>query len=147
MKASVSRKELRHEVGDSYDEFEAVCQEDKLVGWTASQTNRSGYGSNVISMEQTSEAINKNFGSYLTLGLARTQEDKNKNTGRLSVCKNRNGPDGMTYNIFMDPANVDIKILDEYDPRSAPQSMVDPEEQKRRMQAKYKKYKELNGRQ
>ena len=96
-------------------------------------------------MEQTSEALNKNFGSYLTLGLARTQEDKNKNTGRLSVCKNRNGPDGMTFNIFMDPSNVDIRILGDFDPRKDISSLVDVEEQKRRMRAKYKKYKENNG--
>lgn len=141
LKASTNKnKELRHEIGDTYDEFEAICQEDKMVGWTASQTNRTGLSSSTVQMDQTSEALNKNFGSYLTLGLARTQEDKNKNTGRLSICKNRNGPDGMTFNIFMDAANVDIKILDEYDYRSQAVSLVDTTEQKRRMREKYKKY-------
>src|SRR3972149_388804 len=131
--SSIKTKELRHEIGESYDEFEAICQENQLVGWTASQTNRLGLTASTIDMSQTSEALNKNFGSYLTLGLARTQEDKNKNTGRLSICKNRSGPDGMTYNIFMDPANVDIRIIDEYDSQKAPITLVNAEEQKRRM--------------
>jgi len=40
LKSSSIRKELRYEIGETYDEFEAVCQEDQIVGWTASQTNR-----------------------------------------------------------------------------------------------------------
>lgn len=145
LKASSVKKELRFEVGETYDEFEAVCQEDNIVGWTASQTNRTGFNVDVVQMEQTSEAINKNFGSYLTLGLARTGEDKNKNTGRLSICKNRSGPDGMAFNIFMDPANVDIKILEEYDPRASRKSLVNANEEKRRMREKYNKFKTNGG--
>jgi hypothetical protein len=33
------------------------------------------------------------------------------NTGRLFIAKNRNGIDGVVYPIFMDAANVDIKVL------------------------------------
>jgi hypothetical protein len=43
--------------------------------------------------------------------VSRTIEDKQNNQGKIFVAKNRNGPDGMVYNIFMDTSNVNIKIL------------------------------------
>ena len=140
LKSGTVRKELRHELGETYDEFESLNQELNTVGWTASQTNRTGVSSNTIQMDHMSEAFNKNFGSYLTLGLSRNNNDKMNNTGRLSVIKNRSGPDGITFNIFMDPANVDIKILDEYQ-GEANDDLSDPDELKRRTAIKYKKFK------
>ena len=141
LKPSKVRQELRHEIGETYDEFETMCQEENVAGFSASQVNRSAYNSSVITLEQTSEALNKNFGCYLTLGLSRTQEDKVKNTGRLTICKNRNGPDGMSFNIFMDAATVDIKVIDDYDPKQNVVSLVNEEETKRRMRVKYEKFK------
>ena len=38
-------------------------------------------------------------------------EDKITNGGRMYIAKNRNGPDGMVYPIFMDTSNVNIKVL------------------------------------
>ena len=38
-------------------------------------------------------------------------EDKNTNQGRIFVAKNRKGPDGLVYPIFMDTSNVKIKVL------------------------------------
>ena len=37
--------------------------------------------------------------------------DKTKNSGRIFVAKNRNGPDGMVFPIFMDTSNVKINVL------------------------------------
>mgnify|MGYP001578540970 CR=1 FL=1 len=144
LKSVSFKKELRHEIGDTYDEFESIIQELNTVGITASQLNREGYSSQIVTMAHTSEAFNKNFGSYLTLGLSRDSQDKINNTGKISVCKNRNGPDGMVYNIFMDLANVNIKVLDLYNPGIDLPNMVDPEEEKRRLREKYKKFKEKN---
>ena len=43
--------------------------------------------------------------------VSRTIEDKQNNQGKIFIAKNRNGPDGMVYPIFMDTSNVNIKIL------------------------------------
>ena len=43
--------------------------------------------------------------------LSRTIEDKNSNEGRFFIAKNRNGPDGLVYPIFMDTSNVKIKVV------------------------------------
>ena len=45
------------------------------------------------------------------MSVSRTVEDKQNNTGKIFIAKNRNGPDGMIYNIFMDTSNVKIKVL------------------------------------
>ncbi len=139
------KKELRMEIGETNDEFEALCQENNIAGITASQVNRTGASSNLVLMEHTSEAFNRHFGSYLTLSLTRNNIDKQNNTGKIAVLKNRNGYDGMAYNIFMDPAIVDIKIIGEYDPDKDSSSQIDPEEEKRRLKEKYKKFKQNYG--
>jgi replicative DNA helicase len=146
LKAVQSKKELRHEIGDSYDEFEAICQEQGCVGWTASQTNRSGVNSDLVTTDEISEAFNKCFGSYLILTLTRKTHDKQNNTGKIFVAKNRNGPDGVTFDVFMDPAIASIRVIGTHDDDSDSLSLVDEEEDKRRLREKYKKFKEKQNR-
>ena len=43
--------------------------------------------------------------------VSRTIEDKSTNQGRIFIAKNRNGPDGIVYPLFMDTSNVKIKVL------------------------------------
>ena len=62
-------------------------------------------------MESISEAFNKCFVADFIFSLSRTIEDKVTNTGRIFVAKNRNGPDGIIYPIFMDTAKVSIKVF------------------------------------
>ena len=62
-------------------------------------------------MEQISEAFNKCFVADFIFSVSRTIEDKQNNQGKIFIAKNRNGPDGMVYPIFMDTSNVKIKIL------------------------------------
>ncbi|NDB85864.1 MAG: hypothetical protein EB127_24665 [Alphaproteobacteria bacterium] len=144
LKAGSQKTELRHELGETYDGFEALNQELNTVGISGSQINRTGYKSDVVSMADISEAFNKNFGSYLTIGLSRDPNDRMNNTAKLSICKNRNGPDGIVYSMFMDTANAEIKVLDVYNAEEHQETQSDPEEEKRRMREKYKKFKMKN---
>ncbi len=105
------RKEKREELGSIYEELRALSTEFQCPIWTASQTNRSGLSAEVITMEQISEAFNKCFVADFIFSVSRTIEDKQNNQGKIFIAKNRNGPDGMVYNIFMDTSNVNIKIL------------------------------------
>ena len=65
----------------------------------------------VITMEQISEAFNKCFVADFIMSVSRTIEDKQNNTGKIFIAKNRNGPDGIIYDIFMDTSNINIKIM------------------------------------
>ena len=105
------RDEKRHQLETIYEELRGLAQESECPIWTASQTNRSGLNAEVITMESISEAFNKCFVADLIFTVSRTIEDKNNNQGRIFVAKNRNGPDGLVYPIFMDTSNVKIKVL------------------------------------
>jgi DNA-directed RNA polymerase subunit L len=105
------QREKRNELESIYEELRAIAQIYECPVWTASQTNRSGLNAEVITMESISEAFNKCFVADFIFSLSRTIEDKNANEGRFFIAKNRNGPDGIVYPIFMDTTNVKIKVV------------------------------------
>jgi len=111
LKPVQARKEKRNELESIYEELRALSTEFSCPIWTASQTNRSGLSAEVITMEQISEAFNKCFVADFIFSVSRTIEDKQNNQGKIFIAKNRNGPDGMIYDLFMDTSNVKIKIL------------------------------------
>ena len=108
---SSKRDEKRHQLETIYEELRGIAQFCECPIWTASQTNRSGLNAEVITMESISEAFNKCFVADFIFTVSRTVEDKNTNQGRIFVAKNRNGPDGLVYPIFMDTGSVKIKVL------------------------------------
>ena len=110
-----ARNEKRHELESIYEELRGVAQTMGCPIWTASQTNRSGLNAEVITMEAISEAFNKCFVADFIFTVSRTVNDKKANMGRIFIAKNRNGPDGIVLPIFMDTANVCIKILEDQD--------------------------------
>ena len=108
---SSGKDEKRHQLETIYEEMRGIAQANECPLWTASQTNRSGLNAEVITMEAISEAFNKCFVADFIFTVSRTIDDKNTNSGRIFVAKNRNGPDGLVYPIFMDTSNVKIKVL------------------------------------
>jgi len=111
LKPVSAQREKRNELESIYEELRGLSQIYGCPIWTASQTNRSGLNAEVITMEAISEAYNKCFVADFIFSLSRTIEDKNANEGRIFIAKNRNGPDGLVYPIFMDTANVKIKVM------------------------------------
>jgi replicative DNA helicase len=105
-------REKRHDLENIYEELRGMAQIYDCPLWTASQTNRSGLNAEVITMEAISEAFNKCFVADFIFSLSRTTEDKQSNTGRVYVAKNRNGPDGLIYPIFADWSCVSMKVLE-----------------------------------
>ena len=107
----ITRKEKRNELESIYEELRAISTEFQCPVWTASQTNRSGLNAEVITMEQISEAFSKCFVADFIFSVSRTVEDKQNNQGKIFIAKNRNGPDGIVYDIFMDPGSAKIRIM------------------------------------
>jgi len=108
-------KEKRNELESIYESLRAIAQEYNCPIWTASQTNRSGLNAEVVTMESISEAFNKCFVADFICSISRTIKDKNANTARMFVAKNRNGPDGLVFPMFMDTSNVNLKVLEQVD--------------------------------
>ncbi len=137
------QKEKRNELESIYEELRGIAAEYEAPVWTASQTNRSGLNAEVITMESISEAFNKCFVADFIFSISRTIEDKTMNSGRLFVAKNRNGPDGLVYPLFMDTSNVCIKVLEPSEEDELVEVSV--KKQKENLVEKYKKFKKNNG--
>jgi replicative DNA helicase len=132
-----TRSEKRHDLESIYEELRGIGQEYNLRVWTASQTNRTGLNAEIITMEAISEAFNKCFVADFIFSISRTIEDRSTNQGRVFIAKNRNGPDGIVFPIFMDTSNVCIKVL----PKNSEGDGTSPmQAQKERLSA-YQMYK------
>jgi replicative DNA helicase len=149
LKPTVVRKEKRNELESIYEELRGLSTEFGCPIWTASQTNRSGLNAEVITMEQISEAFNKCFVADFIFSVSRTIDDKQNNTGKIFIAKNRNGPDGMVYDIFMDTSNVKIRVLPKTNAVTATAAnavvtspvALTPKMQRNYLQSKYQKFK------
>ena len=144
LKPTSNFREKRNELESIYEELRAISQEYECPVWTASQTNRSGLNAEVITMESISEAFNKCFVADFIFSISRTIEDKASNTGRLFVAKNRNGPDGMVYPIFMDTSNVEIKVLEQIETVGEIKENA-IKKQSENLREKYKSFRKTNG--
>jgi replicative DNA helicase len=105
------KDEKRHQLEGIYEDLRGLAQIHACPIWTASQTNRSGLNAEIITMESISEAFNKCFVADLIFSVSRTIRDRAVNGGRIFIAKNRNGPDGLIYNLLMDTSCVKVKVL------------------------------------
>jgi len=139
------RREKRHELETIYEDLRAIAQENKCPVWTASQTNRSGLNAEVITMESISEAFNKCFVADFIFSVSRTVEDKATKGGRMFVAKNRNGPDGIIYPVYMDTSNVKIRVMEQSDETIGEIKALTAKEQSEKLREKYKEFRKNGG--
>ena len=113
--------EKRHDLEGIYEELRGLASEFDCAFITASQTNRGGLNAEVITMESISEAFNKCFVADFIFSLSRTPQDKQANSGRVFIAKNRNGPDGLVFPAAVDWSTVSIDILESRGDEEPPQ--------------------------
>ena len=113
--------EKRHDLEGIYEELRGLASEFECAFITASQTNRGGLNAEVITMESISEAFNKCFVADFIFSLSRTPQDKQANSGRVFIAKNRNGPDGLVFPAAVDWSTVSIDILESRGDEEPPQ--------------------------
>ena len=90
-------REVRHALGNIYEDLRGLAGEFDVPIWTASQANRSALDEDVIEATKVAESYQKVMTADFVVSLSRKVEDKIANTGRFHVIKNRFGPDGLTY--------------------------------------------------
>ena len=134
-------KEKRNELESIYESLRAISQEYKCPVWTASQTNRSGLNAEVVTMESISEAFNKCFVADFICSISRTIKDKNANTARMFIAKNRNGADGLVFPMFMDTSCVSLKVLTQVD-NPETYTTASPTEMASNIKEKYKLFRQ-----
>ena len=97
MKDVGKAQEMRHALGNIYEDLRGMAGEMQIPIWTASQANRSALDEDVIEASKVAESYSKVMTADFVMSLSRKIEDKIGNTGRFHVIKNRFGPDGITF--------------------------------------------------
>jgi replicative DNA helicase len=77
--------------------FEAMCHELNLVGWTATQGNRSSISSEVVTTDQMGGSIKKAQVGHVIISVAKTLQQKEMNLATIAITKSRLGKDGVVF--------------------------------------------------
>jgi replicative DNA helicase len=89
--------------------FEAMCHELSLVGWTATQGNRSSISSEVVTTDQMGGSIKKAQVGHVIISVAKTLQQKELKLATIAITKSRIGDDGVVFeNCKFDNAMIDI---------------------------------------
>jgi len=77
--------------------FEAMCHELDLVGWTATQGNRSSISSEVVTTDQMGGSIKKAQVGHVLISVAKSLQQKEMNLATIAITKSRIGKDGIVF--------------------------------------------------
>ena len=101
------------EAGGIYEELRGVAGELQVPIWSASQSNRAAMDEDIIQANNISDSYRKIMTADFVMSLSRKVNDKQANTARFHVIKNRFGPDGLTFPSKMNASCGDIEIYGE----------------------------------
>jgi replicative DNA helicase len=89
--------------------FEAMCHEMNIVGWTATQGNRSSISSEVVTTDQMGGSIKKAQVGHVIISIAKTLQQKEMKLATIAITKSRIGDDGVVFeNCKFDNAMIEI---------------------------------------
>jgi replicative DNA helicase len=89
--------------------FEALCHELNLVGWTATQGNRSSISSEVVTTDQMGGSIKKAQVGHVIITVAKSLQQKELKLATIAITKSRIGDDGVVFeNCRFDNGMLDI---------------------------------------
>ena len=89
--------------------FEAMCHEMDLVGWTATQGNRSSISSEVVTTDQMGGSIKKAQVGHVIITVAKSLQQKEMKLATIAITKSRIGDDGVVFeNCKFDNGMIEI---------------------------------------
>jgi replicative DNA helicase len=112
MRSSQQFDAPRFELKKIYEELKGFAVELDIPVWSASQSNRDGAKESIVGMENMSESYAKAAPCDLIVGISRKQEEKSTGLARLFIAKNRNGRDGLLYEIHIDTTMSKFILID-----------------------------------
>lgn len=113
LRSSRQYDSLRHELKLVYEELRALAMEKRVVLATASQSNKEGLNSEVLDLGNLSEGFGKAFVCDTVITLSRRSHEKASGVGRMFLAKNRNGRDGLLWDIKIDTARSKFELTKE----------------------------------
>jgi len=102
-------KDKRFELQDLSEELRGFADEVNSPLWTASQTNREGLDTNLVTMKTISEALGKAMTADIMFSVGRDNDMVESNRACYYLLKNRFGPD---KKIFTGPFDTSILNFD-----------------------------------
>lgn len=142
MRSSRKFDSLRHELKLIYEELRNMAMEMKIPIWTASQANRDSANSEVVGLENMSEAYGKAMVADVVLSLSRKAAEKSVGVGRVFVAKNRAGRDGILYPMRIDTSMSRFTLIENAEEMSLSDAMDSDASDMRSLLKK--KWKEIN---
>ena len=113
MRSTRQYDSLRHELKLIYEELRNLAMEMNIPIWTASQANRDSANSDIVGLENMSEAYGKAMVADFVVSLSRKAIEKSTGHARLFVAKNRAGKDGILFPIHIDTSMSRFEVLNE----------------------------------
>jgi replicative DNA helicase len=142
---SIRKMDARYlELGSIYTELRSLAGELFVPIWTASQTQRSSIDVEIIQADKIAESYSKIMVADFVMSLSRTLNDRDSNTARVHVIKNRFGPDGMTFPVNMNvlEGKIDVYEGDSVMGQTLQEAMKNENIVKKLLYAKYKDHQD-----
>ena len=141
MRSTRSYDSLRHELKLVYEELRNLAMDLNIPIWTASQANRDSAKSDIVGLENMSEAYGKAMVADVVISLSRKPLEKSSGQGRLFIAKNRAGRDGMLFPMMLNCAQSRIILLDDSELTLHEACEQDDSDMKNLLKSKWKKVK------
>jgi replicative DNA helicase len=78
-------------------QFETMCNEFDVVGWTAAQGNRTSISSEVVTNDMMGGSIKKAQVGHVIISIAKTLQQKELGLATIALTKSRIGKDGVVF--------------------------------------------------
>jgi len=78
-------------------QFESMCNELDVVGWTASQGNRTSISAEVVTTDMIGGSIKKAQVGHVIITVAKTLQQKEMGLATIAITKSRVGKDGIVF--------------------------------------------------
>ena len=144
MRSTKSYDSLRHELKLIYEELRNLAMDLNIPVWTASQANRDSANSDIVGLENMSEAYGKAMVADFVVSLSRKPMEKCGGTGRLFVAKNRAGRDGLVFPIHLCGATSTVELIDESQLTLQEAVQQDDHDMKKMLKKKWKELRDVN---
>jgi len=90
-------------------QFETMCNELDVAGWTAAQGNRTSISSEVVTTDMMGGSIKKAQVGHVIITVAKTLQQKEMGLATIAITKSRVGQDGIVFeNCKFDNATLEI---------------------------------------
>jgi replicative DNA helicase len=145
MRSTKTYESVRHELKLIYEEIRNLAMELRLPVWTASQANRDSANSDIVGLENMSEAYGKAMVADVVLSISRKAEEKATGAARLFVAKNRAGRDGILFPITIDTTQSRITLLSDDELTLSEAKMQTKQESKAQLLKKWQEISHASG--